>query len=281
MITILEAIILGLLQGISELFPISSLGHSILVPALLGWNLHSTEPYFLTFLVATHLATATVLFIFFWRDWQRVITGIIRSLRQRQIADPDAKLGWLLIVGTIPAGILGLLFDNQIRSTLVTARSAALFLTLNGLLLFGAEYLRRRATPITDGDGNGRIAKLSWRQAFKIGAVQALALVPGLSRSGSSMAGGLLEGLSNEDAAHFGFLLATPIIAAAAVLKLPELAQSQNRPLLAPALVGALAAALGAYVAVKFLVRYFKNNSLRPFAIYCVLAGIFCLIFVR
>src|SRR5204862_2125324 len=140
-----QAIVLGLLQGVSELFPVSSLGHSVILPQLLGWNIHQNDPYFITFLVATHLATALVLLGFFWRDWVRIVKGLGRSLRDRQIApdDTDAKLGWLLVVGTIPAGILGLLLEHKLRSVFASAQSAALFLFLNGFLLYGAERLRR------------------------------------------------------------------------------------------------------------------------------------------
>jgi undecaprenyl-diphosphatase len=277
MITILQAVILGFLQGAFELFPVSSLGHSVIFPALFGWNIHENDNSFLIFLVATHLATALVLVGFFWSTWVSVVAGVLRSLRQRQIKadDVEAKLGWLLVVGTIPAGILGLLFQDSIRTIFITARSAAFFLILNGCMLLGAEALRRRAKASATGTMlHARIAQLSWWQSTRIGAIQSLALIPGFSRSGSSMGGGLLAGLSNEDAAHFSFLLATPIILAAAVLKLPELFQHQNQPLIAPSLVGAICAAISAYLAVRYLVRYFKTNSLKPFGLYCLIGGI-------
>jgi undecaprenyl-diphosphatase len=271
-----QAIVLGLLQGFSELFPISSLGHSVILPKLLGWNIHQNDKFFITFLVATHLATAIVLLGFFWRDWLRILRGIGRSLRDRQIApdDTDAKLGWLLVVGTIPAGILGLLLEHKLRSVFASAQSAALFLFLNGFLLYGAERLRRRAPQPEHGDPDERIARrLTWRNAVTVGGAQALALIPGFSRSGATMGGGLLVGLSNEDAARFAFLLATPIIGAAAALKLPELAGPTGNGVRGPALVGALCSAVTAYLAVRFLMRFFETNRLTPFAIYCVLAG--------
>ena len=174
LITYTQAIILGLLQGVSELFPVSSLGHSVILPKLLGWNIHQNDPYFISFLVATHLATALVLLGFFWRDWVRILKGLGRSLRDRGIApdDADAKLGWLLVVGTIPAGILGLLLEHKLRSVFASATSAALFLALNGVLLFGAELLRRRA-PQTETDDDVRIARrVSFRGAFLVGAAQ-------------------------------------------------------------------------------------------------------------
>jgi undecaprenyl-diphosphatase len=272
-----QAVVLGLLQGFSELFPISSLGHSVVAPKLLGWEIRQNDSFFITFLVATHLATAIVLLGFFWRDWVRIVRGLGRSLRDRGIADDDAdaKLGWLLVVGTIPAGILGLLLEHALRHVFASARSAAFFLILNGLMLYGAERLRRRAPQPESGDPDRRIARRTgFREAFAVGAAQAIALIPGFSRSGATMAGGLLVGLSNEDAARFSFLLATPIIGAAAALKLPELFGPSGNGVRGPALVGALCAAVTAYLSVRFLMRFFETNRLTPFAVYCFLAGL-------
>jgi undecaprenyl-diphosphatase len=277
-ISYLQAIVLGLLQGVTELFPISSLGHSVILPQLFGWDIHQNDDYFITFLVATHLATAIVLFLFFWRDWMRILAGIGRSLRDRGIGedDADAKLGWLLVVGTIPAGILGLLLEHALRGVFASAQSASFFLILNGLVLFGAEALRRRA-PQTDEDDDTRIAhRVSFRQSFLVGAAQALALIPGFSRSGVTMGGGLLVGLSHKDAARFAFLLATPIIGAAAVLKLPELLGAQGDGIRGQALVASLAAAGSAWLSVRFLMRYFETRTLIPFAVWSVAFGLFC-----
>lgn len=270
-----QAIVLGLLQGVSELFPISSLGQSVVLPHLLGWDIHQNDDYFITFLVATHLATAIVLFFFFVHDWMRILRGIGRSLRDRGIApdDTDAKLGWLLVVGTIPAGILGLLLEHALRGAFASASSAAFFITINGFLLYGAELLRRRATQ-TATDDDTRIARqVGWTQSFAVGAAQALALIPGLSRSGATMGGGLLVGLSNKDAARFAFLLATPIIGAAALLKLPELFGSTGDGVRGQALVAAVCSAATAYVSVRFLMRFFETNTLTPFAVFCVVEG--------
>ena len=281
LITYGQAIVLGLLQGFSELFPISSLGHSVILPSLLGWNIHQNDAYFLAFLVATHLATALVLLGFFWADWVRIVKGLGRSLRDRGIAtdDTDAKLAWLLVVGTIPAGILGLTLEHKLRSVFASPQSAAIFLTLNGVLLFGAEMLRRRA-PQTDVDDDARIAKqLRFDRAFGIGAAQALALIPGFSRSGATMGGGLLAGLSNKDAARFAFLLATPIIGAAAVLKLPDLLGHTGDGVRGQALVASLCSAVTAYFAVRFLMRFFETNRLTPFAVFCLLEGLGCFIY--
>lgn len=278
-ITYFQGAVLGLLQGMAELFPISSLGHSVILPKLLGWNIHQNAPYFLTFLVALHLATALVLIGFFWHDWVRIVKGLGRSLRDREIGDADAKLGWLLIVGTIPAGILGLLLQDSLRKLFASAEYASIFLALNGVLLFGAEALRRRA-PVVADDDDERIARtVGWTQGFTVGAAQAIALIPGFSRSGAAMGGGLLVGLSHKDAARFAFLLATPIILAAAVLKLPDLAGSQGNGVRGPALLGALCAALSAYLAVRFLMKYFETRTLIPFAVYCLCAGTACAIY--
>jgi len=277
-ISYLQAIILGLVQGVAEPFPVSSLGHGVILPRLAGWNIHQNDQFFLTFLVATHLATAIVLLLFFRNDWARIIRGLGRSLRDREIGtDTDARLGWLLIVGTVPAGILGLLFEHPLRRLFASAPSAAAFLILNGVLLFLFERRRRRAPTPDDhlGDADARIAGLSWRQAIGVGSAQAVALIPGISRSGITMGGGLLSGLSNEDAARYGFLLATPIIgAAAAALKLPELFGPEGNGVRGPALVGALGAAITAFFAVKFLLKFFETNRLTPFAIYCAAAGV-------
>jgi undecaprenyl-diphosphatase len=266
---------LGLLQGVSELFPVSSLGHTVILPKLFGWNIHQNAPYFLTFLVALHLATALVLLGFFWRDWVRIVKGVGRSLRDREIAadDADAKLGWLLVVGTIPAGILGIALQDKLRTLFASPQYASIFLAFNALVLFGAEQLRRRA-PVTSDDDDERIARtVTWRDATLVGAAQALALIPGFSRSGASIGGGLLVGLSHKDAARFAFLLATPIIFAAAVLKLPDLAGSQGNGVRGPALVGALCSAFTAFLAVRFLMKYFETRTLLPFAVYCAAAG--------
>src|SRR4051794_16276511 len=276
-ISYLQAAVLGLVQGAAELFPISSLGHSVIAPRLLGWDIHQNDDAFLTFLVATHLATALVLLGFFWRDWVRIAHGFGRSVRDRELApgDTDARLAWLLIIGTVPAGLLGLALEHPLRRVFASPTTAAVFLFLNGLMLFAAERLRRGAPVRHDARmSDERIAReLTLGKATGIGTAQAIALLPGFSRSGATMSGGLLAGLSTEDAARFGFLLATPIIGAAAALKLPDLLGPQGDGLRGPALVGALCAAASAYLSVRFLVRFFETNRLTPFAIYCTIAG--------
>jgi undecaprenyl-diphosphatase len=277
-ISYFQAIILGLTQGVAEPFPISSLGHAVILPGLAGWHIHQNDKFFLTFLVATHFATAFVLLLFFLRDWIKIVGGILRSLRTREVREDDvyARVGWLLVVGTIPAGIIGLALQESLRKLFASPSVAAAFLIVNGVALLAFERLRKRAPRSNDhlGDGDARIAKLSWRQAIVIGLSQAAALIPGISRSGFSMGGGLISGLSNEDAARYSFLLATPVILAAAVLKLPELFGSQGADVRGPALVAGACAAVTTFLAVKFLLRYFETNRLSPFGFYCIGLGV-------
>lgn len=292
MISFFQAIVLGLVQGVTELFPISSLGHSVLLPGILvqlgftGWRINQNADAFITFLVATHFATALVLFCIYWRDWVGIIRGMVRSLIDREIsaANASGRLGWLLVVATIPVGIVGLLFQTQVQNFFLAPAFAAGFLILNGGLLFAAEFLRWRAGRAKKyGELSGELgSEISWWQSVKIGVLQIFALIPGFSRTGSTIAGGLLAGLSHEDAVRFSFLLATPIIGAAALLKLPPLVMSAivsgnagAASALEVAVVGALAAALAAYFSATFLARYFRERTktLTPFAIYCIVVG--------
>jgi undecaprenyl-diphosphatase len=282
LISYFQAVILGLTQGIAEPFPISSLGHAVVLPALFGWHIHQNDKFFLTFLVATHFATAIVLLLFFGKDWVLIVKGILRSLQMREIRADDtyARLGWLLVAGTVPVGIIGLLLQDPIRKLFASASVAAAFLIVNGVALLIFERMRRRPPREGDylGDADGRLAKLSWRQTIGVGTSQVFALVPGISRSGFTMGGGLFVGLSNEDAARFSFLLATPVIFAAAALKLPELFGHEGAGVRGPALVAALCAAAATFLAVKFLLRFFETNRLTPFGIYCIVFGLFCTI---
>jgi undecaprenyl-diphosphatase len=279
-ISYFQAVILGLTQGIAEPFPISSLGHAVVLPRLAGWHIHQNDKFFLTFLIATHLATAIVLLLFFLGDWVKVVKGLWRSLQMREIRADDvyARLGWLLVAATIPVGVIGLLLQEPLRKLFASAQIAAAFLIVNGIALLLFERLRRRPPRPGDyaGDVDARLAKLSWRQAISVGTSQVAALIPGISRSGFTMGGGLLVGLSNEDAARFGFLLATPVIFAAAALKLPELFGSAGNGVRGPALVAGLCAAATTFFAVKFLLRFFKTNRLTPFGIYGISFGLVC-----
>jgi undecaprenyl-diphosphatase len=279
-ISYFQAIILGLTQGIAEPFPISSLGHGVVLPRLAGWHIHQNDKFFLTFLVATHLGTAIVLLLLFLKDWVRIVGGLWRSLQMREIRAEDtyARLGWLLVAGTIPVGIIGLLLQDPLRKLFASPEIAAAFLIVNGIALLVFERLRRRPARPGDylGDSDARLSRLTWRQTIGVGTSQAFALIPGISRAGFTMGGGLIVGLSNEDAARFAFLLATPVIFAAAALKLPELFGSAGNGVRGPALVAGLCAAATTFVAVKFLLRYFQTNRLTPFGVYCIGIGTIC-----
>ena len=274
MLGYLQAIILGLVQGVSELFPISSLGHSVLLPPLAGWQIDQKDGAFLSFLVLTHLATALVLLGFFWRDWLNLLMGFFRSVRRGRLApgDTQEKLIWLLIVSTVPAGLIGLALQKKIGLLFAAPAIVAIALALNGLVLYLTERMRKADEAEGEPDDR-RLAALTWRQALLIGLAQCLALIPGFSRTGISMAGGLLTGLNHENALRYSFLMATPIILAAALLKVPGLFL-QGAAGLGPALAGAVAAAISAFLAVKLLTRYFKNRTLMPFACYCTIGGI-------
>jgi len=321
-----EAIVIGALQGVTELFPVSSLGHSVLLPAWLGgrWaqdlNVSAPESPYLAFIVGLHVATAAALLVFFWRDWVRIVVGFWTSLRYRRIRTPDERLAWMIIIATIPVGIAGLALEHVFRTVLGRPIPAAVFLTLNGLVLYGAERLRRRAAaasatrpaPVAAapaaarpdaGAGSGagtvygrplarsvaeeendpagsdaRIAKSGFIATTLIGAAQILALLPGISRSGVTMAAGLLRGFSHEDSARFAFLLATPVILAAGMLKVPDLFGPLGNGIHGQVLAGSLASLVGAYLAVRFLTRYFQTRTLTPFAIYCTVAGLASLV---
>ncbi|MEV4149618.1 undecaprenyl-diphosphate phosphatase [Amycolatopsis sp. NPDC049691] len=302
-VTYLEAIVVGALQGVSELFPVSSLGHSILLPAWLGgsWqrdlSIGKDSPY-LAVLVAMHVATALALVLFFRKDWVRIVRGLWTSLRHREVRTPDQRLAWLLVLATIPVGLAGLLLEGLLRDFLGKPVPSAIFLALNGGVLYAAEKFSR-AKPVEEADTvdfsteetlvmraisveertDVRLAKLRVGEAVLIGAAQILALLPGISRSGITMVAGLRRGLGHEDAARFAFLLATPVILAAGVLKMPTLFPPENHASLGPALVGSVVAGVASYISVRFLTGYFETRTLTPFAIYCVVAGIGSLIF--
>lgn len=284
----LEAIVVGAFQGVTELFPVSSLGHSILVPALVGgrWaqdlSMTAEKSPYLAFLVAVHVATALALLVFFWRDWVAVVGGLITSIKNRKITTSAERLAWLLILSTIPVGIAGLALDHALRTTLGKPVPAAAFLAINGVVLFVGERLRRRtasAVPAaahseTLNESDERLARLPIPEAMGIGAAQILALLPGISRSGATMVAGVLRGLSHEDAARFSFLLATPVILAAGALKIPELLGPAGDGIGGQVLAGSAAAFIAAYLSVRFLVKYFETRTLTPFAIYCLVAGL-------
>ncbi len=281
----IQAITLGLIQGVTELFPVSSLGHSVILPQLLGWDnvvaaQSAKESFFLAFLVGLHVATALALMTFYWRDWIRVIRDVLGSVRTRRLETADARLGWLIIVATIPAGLMGVLFEHTFRTIFATPLLAAGFLFVNGLILLACEWFRRRAEVRSvalahglNAGGARRLDTLEFREAGVVGVAQLFALLAGISRSGITMVAGLVRGLDHEDAARFSFMLATPIILAAGVYKLPDLLGPNGDGVLGQVFAGSVAAAIAAYVSVRFLTRYFSTRTLTPFAIYCLVAG--------
>lgn len=284
--TYIQAIIIGVLQGVTELFPISSLGHSVLVPAWLGWeNLvgsqSSGESFYLAFLVGLHLATAVALLVHYRRDWVGIGRGLIRSTATRRITTPEARLGWLLIVATIPVGVLGLIFEHSLRTLFAKPLAAAVFLTVNGVILLGGELVRRRVPVPVRSVGaaaavqtrSRSIDELSFGNGLLIGAAEILALFAGISRSGVTMVAGLLRGLDHEHAARFSFMLATPVILAAGLYKLPDLLGPNGSGIRGQILVGSIVAGLAAYVSVRFLERFFRANTLLPFAVYSLAVG--------
>lgn len=317
--SVLQAIVIGIIQGIFELFPLSSLGHTVLIPSWIGGNwatlVHQeslAESPYLAFVVGLHLANAIVLVLFYAREWSRLIAGFIRSLIRRRVETDAERLAWLIVIATIPVGLLGVLLEHTFRVLFAKPTAAAAFLTINGLILAAGEYYRRKgqrgemqvaadSTAVVDpppekrGGSVRRIrdesfvdlepeaeAKLSrqvslW-SAIWIGASQSLALFAGISREGVAMVGGLFRGLSNEDALRFAFLLSTPVILAAGALKVPDLFGPLGKGIHWPILAGTIAALVTSAAAILFLLRYFKTKTLIPFAVYSLVFGIASLI---
>jgi undecaprenyl-diphosphatase len=291
LITYFQAVVLGVLQGISELFPVSSLGHTVLFPNLFGWNnivawQSRPESPWLAFIVMLHVGSAIGLLIYFWRTWIDLIRAFFVSLwrmirlRKWGLESSTERLAWLIIWASIPVGIMGLILEHPARTATAKPEIAAIFLIINGFMLIGAERLRRRAEVRMlarregmNEQGGRELESLEFREAFVIGGSQTAALIAGISRDGIVMATGLLRGLDNEDAAKFGFLLATPIILAAGLFKFPDLTGPLGAGIRGPALVAAIAAAITAVFTVAFLMRYFKRNNLVPFGVYCLIFG--------
>jgi undecaprenyl-diphosphatase len=325
-LSFLQAIVIGAMQGVSELFPISSLGHSVLVPALVGgsWQTlvsqeHQKESPYLAFIVGLHVATALALLVFFWRDWVRIIAGLVSSVKRRRLETVHEKMAWLIIVATIPAGVLGLAFEHTFRTLFAKPLAAAIFLTANAFILFAGEQLRRRAKAramaVADGgieadtvaaDPGGVVGagdllaagapvaashleddpaddvqitrRFTLRDAGVVGVFQSLALFAGISRSGITMVAGLVRGLNHEQAVRFSFLLATPVIFAAGVYKIPDLMGPLGSGIRGQVLAGSAAAFVAAILTIRFLVRWFHTRTLTPFAWYCGIFGTFCIL---
>ncbi len=281
-----QAIVLGLLQGVTELFPVSSLGHTVLFPTLFGWNSvvraqSNPESFWLAFVVMLHVGSAVGLLVYFWRDWMAIIAAFFGSLAKRRIETPTERLAWLIIAASIPTGLLGLALEHPIRVALAKPESAAFFLIVNGAVLLAAERLRRRADvralAVREGasPGAGReLSTLDYREGVLVGFAQSTALIPGISRDGMCMTAGLARGMDNDDSARYAFLLATPIILAAGIFKLPDLTGPLGAGVRAQSVVAAVCAAVAGYVSVAFLTRYFRTRDLRPFGVYCVVFGV-------
>jgi undecaprenyl-diphosphatase len=327
-LTFLEAAVVGLVQGVTELFPVSSLGHNVLIPALVGgtWasdlSVATPESPYLAFIVGMHVATAIGIMAYFWRDWIRIIGGFFSSIRHFEIETTDQKLAWMIILATIPVGLVGLLFEHEFRVLFGKPIRAAIFLLVNGVILYAGERFRTRASRQADeqiteqremaearvsgaGAARGpsqhasghravrqqeiadalaadeRLTSIGSLQAIIIGSAQILALLAGISRDGVTMVAGMSRGLSRQEAARFAFLLATPVILAAGVLKIPDLLGHKGDGIRGQILLGSVLAGIGAYLSVRFLVKYFQTRTLTPFAIYCILFGLGSILYLQ
>jgi undecaprenyl-diphosphatase len=288
-----QAIVLGALQGVTELFPISSLGHTVLFPTLFGWNhlvkiQSQKESFWVAFVVALHVGSALGLLAFYWRDWVQIVRAFFRTLATRRVQSSNERLAWLIIAATIPAGVLALALQHPLQTLTAKPKVAAVFLMVNGLLLFAAERFRKRAEvrelAVREGakpDGARELNTMEYREAVVIGVAQSSALVSGISRDGVTMGAGLARGLDHSDAARFAFLLATPVILAAGLFKLPDLLGHQGDGIRGQALVATVVAGITALITVRFLVGYFKTRTLRPFAVYCLLFGLAMVIYTQ
>jgi undecaprenyl-diphosphatase len=292
LISTFQAIVLGVLQGATELFPVSSLGHTVLFPTLFRWHnvvawQSQPESPWLAFVVMLHVGSAVGLLIYFWREWIAIIRAFFVTLGKRRIETPTERLAWLIICATIPVGILGLLLERVIREALAKPLAAAIFLIVNGCILIYAERYRRRAEVRElagreglNPEGARALETMEYREAGIIGTFQTTALIAGISRDGMVMTGGLVRGLDNADAARFGFLLATPPILAAGLLKIGDLTgPNGNGGVRGAAFIAAIFAAVTAVITVHFLTRYFEKGNLRPFGVYCIVFGIFMVAF--
>lgn len=290
-LNIWQTIFLALLQGTTELFPISSLGHTVILPGLFGWaNIETNtscggQSCFLPVIVALHLGTSIALVIYFWRDWLQVLRSLFNSVKNGQVKKGTEEwVSWLIIIGCIPAAIIGVVLETPLKELFASPLIASAFLIVNGSILFLGEAMRRRAEAnMTFESAKEREAKfrplasLSWKEALVVGFAQSLALIPGISRSGTTMVAGLGVRLNHEDSARYSFLLGTPIIGLAALLEVPQLlGQSAYTWLLV--VVGVILAGVAAFLSTRFLMKYFETGRLTPFAYYCWAFGLLAII---
>ena len=274
---------MGLLQGASELFPVSSLGHAVIVPTLLHWSFKQSDASFVPFLVLLHIGTATALLVLYRQQWVLIIRGFFAAAFRGQMRDDNERLAMLLLTGTIPAAVLGVLLETRIKALFASPYAAAAFLVVNGVLMLGFEQLRRRAERGSNRkeqeEGFAHAERISFRAAAIVGACQALAFIPGISRSGVTIGGGLVAGLRHQEAARFSFLLATPTILGAGVIEVPQLLAS-GVPL-AEYAAAAVLSGIAAYASARFLLRYFRSGRLDPYGFYCIAAGLVSLALLR
>jgi undecaprenyl-diphosphatase len=267
---IIQALVIAILQGATELFPVSSLGHAVVLPALLRWGIDQRSPEFLPFLVMLHLGTATALLGYFWKDWWAITTGVLGIGDEHQVKE-SRRVFVLVVIATIPAVIVGLVLEKFVRGLFGSPVIAASFLVINGLLLLFGERLRG------GGGAQRHLSTLTRMDAFTIGCWQCSALIPGISRSGATIVGGLLRGINHEGSAHFSFLIATPIILGATVLEVPKLLHEHVAAgVLTTSVIAAVVAGITALLSAAFLMRYFREHdswALNPFAYYCLVAG--------
>jgi undecaprenyl-diphosphatase len=264
-LTAVQAIVMAVLQGVTELFPISSLGHAVILPRLLTWAVDLKAPDWLAYLAVMHLGTAIALFIFFWRDWVIFALSLVGLRGERSAA--DQRLFWLVVLATIPAVVIGAGLHKPLAQAFGVPWIAAVFLIANGFLLYLGDLVA--------GETVGKLDQLNWKGALAVGFAQCLALIPGVSRSGATIVAGVVAGLKHAESARFSFLMGTPIILAANVYEAPKLLK-QGATLGPMALLSGVVAGIVAYASLAFLMRYLRRHefeALSPFAYYCWAAG--------
>jgi len=281
--TYFQAVIIGFIQGITELFPISSLGHAILIPAWLGGTfkdfISEENQTYLLISIAMHLASSVALFLVFRKRWSNLIVGSIKAFKVRNFQNTQFKVLSYIVIATIPVGVLGLAFDDYFQSIFGKPEFSAVFLTINGLILIGAERLSRRDVAHELPDSDAEIDhRVNVKRSVVIGFGQSLALFAGISRFGVTMSAGLLSKLNHSVASDFAFLLSLPVILGASIVKLPQLFTTDANQLIGQIAVGSIVSFICTYISVTFLVRWFKTRTLYPFAIYCLIFGILSLL---
>lgn len=264
----IQALAIAVLQGATELFPVSSLGHAVVIPSLLKSSINQAAAEFLPFVVLLHLGTAIALLQFFWKDWWLIGTGVLGLADPHQVKE-SRRVFLLIVIATIPAAVVGFTLEKLVRGLFAAPLIAAGFLVVNGLLLLVGERVRDRGhRPLTD---------IKPMDAFLIGCAQCLALIPGISRSGTTIVAGIMRGIDHAGSAHFSFLIATPIIFGATVHQLPRLLHADIAPgVFTTASIAAVVAGITAWLSTWFLMRYFKSHddwALNPFGYYCILLG--------